>query len=357
MDNSWKLSKAMADDAFVSDEEDNCCLLLSDQNEKVFQLIDKLKIISVLNDPLKLVWETIRYEATSIAKGDLQAATIMATSVLAQPSFQEAVIDFIANHLKTPLLPATQIRNLFTEVCIQKPELPYIWALDIIATSLRDSSRPNAVSVLLFNKGFHALVVYRVANQLWHTGRDGLARYFQSLSSRMFAADIHPACNIGHSCMVASTTSIVIGETAVVGDDACILHGVTLGGTGKESGDRHPKLGRGVYMGSGSTILGNIQIGDGAVIEAGSVVTKAVPPFTRVNGVPGRIVSKYRVDADVLDKINSIDARINFNINKLRRVVNSGADNDIPSHSEETQELSSNIPTEKVCFHGQGVGT
>ena len=237
-------------------DDDECCILVGQGSEKMIALSERINVTSDFGDPVKVVWETIRYEASVIAKGDLKAATIMATSVLAQPSFQEAVIEYVANHLETPLFQATQIRNLFDELCSKNPSLVCTMALDIMATALRDSTCPNAVSALLFNKGFHSLVTYRFSNALWYSGRDGLARYFQSLNSRTFGADIHPASRIGRGCMVSSGTGIVIGETAVVGDDTVIGHRVTLGGTGKESGDRHPKIGKGVYLSSGATIIG-----------------------------------------------------------------------------------------------------
>lgn len=238
------------------------------------------------------VWELVKYEALSISESDIKSATIMANSILSYDSYQEAVIVQLANQLQTPLLQATQIRNLFNDVCEKNPTLSTIWAYDMFASVLKDDSQSNAVSVLLFNQGFHSLVTYRLANALWHSGRDGLSRYLQSLSSRIFGADIHPACKIGKRCVLAGGTGVVIGETAVLGDDCTISHGVTLGGTGKETGDRHPKLGVGVSLGVGSTILGNIILGDGVIVEPGSVVTKPVEPYTRVGGVPAKVLAR-----------------------------------------------------------------
>ena len=214
----------------------------NNDDRRVIQLIDKMKKSLVENDFSSPFWETIRYEAASISEGDLKAASLMSNFVLSQPTFEEAVIDFVANQLETPLFQATQIRNLFAEISAEQPQMYSIWALDLMASAMRDNSQANAVSVLLFNKGFHSLVTYRIANALWYGGRDGLARYFQSLSSRTFGADIHPACKIGHGCVMSCATGVVIGETAVIGNDCIISHDVTLGGTGKESGDRHPKV-------------------------------------------------------------------------------------------------------------------
>jgi serine O-acetyltransferase len=213
--------------------------------ERVLSLVGKLNETTARNDFISPLWETIKYEASVIVEGDLKAATILANSVLSQPSFEDAVIDLVANHLESPLLQATQIKNLFREICEKNETLQHIWASDILATTLRDSSQPNAISVLLFDQGFHSLVTYRFANCLWYSGRDGLSLFFQSLASRLFGSDIHPACQIGHSCVVACGTGVVIGETARIGNDCFVGHGVTLGGTGKESGDRHPKIGNG----------------------------------------------------------------------------------------------------------------
>jgi len=264
----------------------------TDGGRRVLKLINAVQECVVREDFASPIWETIRYEAASIAEGDMKAATIMANAVLSQPSLQECITDYISNALDSSSLQATQIRNIIQVVCESHPDISGAWALDIMASAMRDSSQPNAVSVLLFNQGFHSLVIYRIANALWYSGRDGLARYFQSATSRLFGADIHPACTIGPGCYLESGTSIVIGETAVIGSDCCLAHGVTLGGTGKESGDRHPKLGKGVYVGSGATILGNIAIGEGSIINAGSVVTKPVEPFTRVGGVPAKLISR-----------------------------------------------------------------
>ena len=209
---------------------------------RVLRLIDKVNDRLAVNDYAGPIWDAIRYEASAISEGDLKAATLMSNFILSQPSLDEAVMEFVANQLEQPLFQATQIRNLFAEICTKNPQMASYWALDLMASAMRDNSQPNIVSVLLFNKGFHSLVTYRIANALWHEGRDGLAIYFQSLSSRTFGSDIHPACTIGHGCSLSSGTGVVIGETAVIGNDCYISHDVTLGGNGKDKGDRHPKV-------------------------------------------------------------------------------------------------------------------
>jgi serine O-acetyltransferase len=257
----------------------------------LLNLIEKVNTKSDKQDAFAPLWEAMRFEAAAMCQEDLRATSLMTNAILSQPSFESALIDFVSNQLETPLFQATQIRNIFAEACSLNSSIPTAWAMDLLASAVRDKSQPNTVSVLLFNKGFHALATHRVAHTLWYTGRDGLASYFQSLASRIFASDIHPACNIGPGCYISTGSGVVIGETASVGRECCIKHGVTLGGTGKESGDRHPKLGNGVFVAAGASILGNIYIGDNSVVNAGSVVTKAVAPNTRVGGVPARFIS------------------------------------------------------------------
>jgi serine O-acetyltransferase len=272
----------------------------NERSRRVMQLVDAVNMSVINNDYDSPIWNLIRYEASSIAEGDMKAATIMVNSILQQPSLNDAIIDYVASQLDTPIFQATQIRNLFAELCDSNPLISSTWQLDLMASAMRDDEQPNAISVLLFNKGFHSLVTYRMANALWYSERDGLARYFQSLSSRIFGADIHPASKIGPGCVISGSTGIVIGETAVLGNDCYISHDVTLGGTGKESGDRHPKLGKAVFVGAGATILGNIKVGDGAVINAGSVVTKPVDSYVRVGGVPAKFISKISIDEETI---------------------------------------------------------
>lgn len=211
-------------------------------DDNISEEIPNISEESLGDDFSGTIWDAVCHEATLISEKDPKAATLMSNFIQSQPSFEAAVIDFVANQLETPLLQATSIRNLFADICEKNPELSSLWALDLMASAMRDSSQPNAVSVLLFNKGFHSLVTYRIANCLWLEKREGVAIYFQSLSSRTFGADIHPACKIGHSCSLSGATGVVIGETAVVGNECSILHDVTLGGNGKEKGDRHPKV-------------------------------------------------------------------------------------------------------------------
>jgi serine O-acetyltransferase len=243
-------------------------------------------------DYITPLWQSIREEARIVAQEDLQASVLISNAILAQNSFEETICNYLAMQLEGPLLLSTQIKNTFMDVIRKNNTISTTWALDLIATALRDSSYPNLVDVLLFSKGFHALAAYRVANSLWYSNREELARYFQSLISRTFGADIHPACKIGKGCYVAAGSHIVIGETASVGDDCSFKQGVTLGGTGKEHGDRHPKVKNNVYFSESCTILGNIVIDEGCIITPESVVTKPAPPYSLLSGVPAKVIKQ-----------------------------------------------------------------
>lgn len=330
-------------------------------NRRVLQLIRKMNESMVKSDYVSPIWDTIRYEATVLADADMKAATIMNNAILSQPGLNEALFDILANELDTPLLQATQIRNLFADICASNRSISLALSVDLVACAMRDHTLPNAVSVLLFHKGFHSLVTYRFANVLWNRGQEGLARYFQSLASRTYGADIHPACRIGTGCFVASGSDIVIGETATIGLDCCISHGVTLGGTGKESGNRHPKVGNGVFLGAGATVLGNIKIGDCSVVNAGSVVTKPVEPFTRVGGVPAKVISRFKLSATIQNPADVI-ARISekkyqqSDVAFLERfeVFNDGGDDD-----EKPRDgiVPDSFPAIKINYHSFGTGS
>jgi serine O-acetyltransferase len=177
---------------------------------------------------------------------------------------------------------------LFNEVITAEPALGESFRADLMAVAKRDPACRRLIEPLLYFKGFHALETYRIAHSLWEAGRKDFALYLQSLTSRFLQVDIHPAAIIGKGIMFDHATGIVIGETAKIGDNCSLLHGVTLGGTGNEKGDRHPKIGRGVMIGAGAKILGNIKVGDCARVAAGSVVLTDVASRRTVAGVPAR---------------------------------------------------------------------
>jgi serine O-acetyltransferase len=170
-----------------------------------------------------------------------------------------------------------------------------------LAARTRDPAARGYAQPFLYYKGFHALQAYRVAHWLWGHKRHGLAAHLQNRISEAFGVDVHPAARIGSGILIDHGTSVVIGETAVVEDNVSLLHEVTLGGTGKESGDRHPKVRRGALIGAGAKILGNVEIGMGAKVAACSVVLKDVPPHTTVAGIPARVVGRCTVAEPALE--------------------------------------------------------
>lgn len=236
-------------------------------------------------------WEQIKLEASVALQQEPEAGPVLYQSVLLQPGLLVAVASLIANEIETELFRAPALKSLFLEQLTMEDCASV--RLDLVASATRSPSAEiapfAALDALLHHNGFHALVCYRVGHRLWKAGRTALAYYMQSAVSRKYAADIHPSCALGKGTFLTVGGGVVIGETAVVGNDACILEGVTLGGTGKEAGDRHPKVGNGVVIQDGGTVLGNIPVGDGALITAKSIVTKPVPPLAIVSGVPARI--------------------------------------------------------------------
>lgn len=241
--------------------------------------------------PDDLVWESIKRECAEAASHEPLLAGFLYSTVLSQVDIEEALAYILASKLDNPTLPALGLRDIFYAVlqddeCIQRAILA-----DLQAVVFRDPACPGYANPLLYFKGFQSIQAYRVAHHYWEHGRKPLALYLQSRISEAFAVDIHPGAKIGKGIMFDHATSVVIGETAVVGDDFSMLHEVTLGGSGKEGGDRHPKIGRGVMIGAGAKVLGNINVGEGAKIGAGSVVLKDVAAHTTVAGVPAKIVS------------------------------------------------------------------
>lgn len=232
-------------------------------------------------------WEQTKLEALAALKKEPAAGPQLYQGILSQSSLLEAICTVIAHDIETELIPATEIKNLFLDVLL--PDDCFKIRMDLQAVATRSPSVGSAMDTILFHNGFHALVCYRLGHRLWQANRTSLAYYMQSTVSRTYSADIHPACTMGYGIYLRTGAGIVIGETAVVGNDTSILEGVTLGGTGKEAGDRHPKVGNGVIIHDGGTVLGNIHVGDGSVVEAKSIVTKPVPPLAIMSGVPARI--------------------------------------------------------------------
>lgn len=236
------------------------------------------------------VWVALQQEAKSMADGEPLLADLIAARVLKPENLREALAVLLPEKLDRPAMDAKKLHALFTDVYARHPGLGETCALDLLSTLGHDPAAKNHVTPFLFFKGFHALQSWRVAHALWQEGREALALFLQNRISMVFDVDIHPAAQIGHGMTMDHATGIVIGETAVVGNNVLMLHDVTLGTRGFERGDRHPVVGDDVIIGAGAKILGRITVGNGARVAAGSLVLEEVAPGHTVAGVPSRVV-------------------------------------------------------------------
>jgi serine O-acetyltransferase len=238
------------------------------------------------------IWDTLQQEARLAIEQDPLLAAFLYSTVLNHRSLEECVVHRICERLDHPDLQAVLLRQTFMEMLDAWPEWGSILRVDIQAFYDRDPACLRFLEPVLYFKGFHAIQTHRLAHWLYARGRRDFALYLQSRSSSVFQTDINPAARIGKGIFLDHATGLVVGETAVIGDNVSILHGVTLGGTGKEGADRHPKIGNGVLIGAGAKILGNIEIGSCSRVAAGSVVLKPVPSKSTVAGVPAKVVGE-----------------------------------------------------------------
>ena len=236
------------------------------------------------------VWDRIRGEAEALAAAEPFMASMAHSVVLHHPSLEAALSYRIAQKLSSPEMSPLLLREMADTAFAESPEMGAAGRADLSAVLERDPACERMLKPLLYFKGFLAMQAYRLAHHLWTRGRQDLALFLQMRSSELFSIDIHPGARIGKGIMIDHAHAIVIGETAVVGDDVSMLHSVTLGGTGKEGGDRHPKVGDGVLIGAGAKVLGNIRIGACSRIAAGSVVLRDVPANKTVAGIPAKII-------------------------------------------------------------------
>ncbi|WP_111642711.1 serine O-acetyltransferase [Marinimicrobium alkaliphilum] len=255
------------------------------------------------NDP---VWEEIRRHTRDQAQAEPVLASFLYTTILNHDTLEAALSFHLANKLDSPAVPAMLVREVIEQALADDPAIGAAVRADLMAVNERDSACHALTTPFLFYKGFHALQSYRIAHWLWQRNQQSLALYLQNRISVVFGVDIHPAAVIGKGIMFDHATGIVIGETAVVEDDVSMMQSVTLGGTGKESGDRHPKVRRGVLISAGAKILGNIEIGECAKVGAGSVVLKPVPARKVVAGVPATVVG----DSNCNQPSRSMDHRL-----------------------------------------------
>lgn len=252
------------------------------------------------------VWGEITAEAEDEVLKEPVLAGFYHANILGHQSLCSALAYMLSRKLHDDAVPAVTFRLVIEEVLRDAPEIAKAVCADIAAVRTRDPAIEKLSTVLLYLKGFHAIQAYRVAHYMWQKGRKSMALYIQSRVSSVLQVDIHPAAQIGHGVMFDHATGIVVGETCVIEDDVSILQSVTLGGTGKQGGDRHPKIREGVMIAAGAKIFGNIEIGTGAKIGGGSVVLDSVPAHTTVVGVPAREVGHPQVDKPALDMDQNI---------------------------------------------------
>ncbi|WP_347263169.1 serine O-acetyltransferase [Nitrobacter sp.] len=236
------------------------------------------------------IWDRVRSEAEDIVRREPELASFIFSAVLHHDRLEAAVVHRVAERLDHSALSGDLIRQTFDEALRDDPDIGNAFRADLVAVYDRDPATSRFIDPLLYFKGFQAIQTHRLAYWLYQKGRKDFAYYLQSRSSSVFQVDINPAARIGRGIFLDHATGFVVGETAVIEDDVSILHGVTLGGTGKENEDRHPKIRHGVMIGAGAKILGNIEVGHCARIAAGSVVVKPVPHNVTVAGVPARTI-------------------------------------------------------------------
>jgi serine O-acetyltransferase len=250
-------------------------------------LMPKLEVVAARTD----VWSRLRQAAEDAARAEPRLASQLNAVILSHNDLAAALSFQIARKLGDAELGSMSIREVCRDAYQSDPQIVAAAEADLQAVAERDPATRSLLQPFLYFKGFQALQGHRVAHWLWSQGRDTLAFHLQGRMSELFQIDIHPAARMGAGLFLDHGTGIVVGETAVVGDEVSMLHAVTLGGTGAERGDRHPKIGRGVLLGAGAKVLGNITVGDYAKVASGSVVLKPVPAGCTVAGVPARLVN------------------------------------------------------------------
>ncbi|MEN0000048.1 MAG: serine O-acetyltransferase [Pseudomonadota bacterium] len=247
-------------------------------------------------DKVDPIWGSVRADAHLSIEREPVLGTFLHTCVISQPSLEAAIAHRVAERLDHADVPADIIRHAFGDMISDDSSFARAVRVDLQAVFDRDPACKRYLEPLLYFKGFHAIQTHRLAHWLYQNDRRDFALYLQSRSSAVFQTDINPAAPFGVGIFLDHATGFVVGETASVGDNVSILHSVTLGGTGKEGADRHPKIGNGVLIGAGAKILGNIRVGNCSKVAAGSVVLDEVPPCKTVAGVPAKIVGEAGCD-------------------------------------------------------------
>lgn len=252
-------------------------------------------------------WSALKRQAITQVEQEPILSGHLYDLILRHRGYADALAYLIASSLSNQVFSLAGMNDLIGETITRYPEIASFSLDDLAAVTTRDPASECSLVPFLYYKGFKGLQAHRVAHALWTEGRKGVARFLQSRVADSLAIDIHPAARIGRGVFMDHGIGLVIGETSVVEDDVSILQSVTLGGTGKESGDRHPKIRRGVMIGAGAKILGNIEVGEGSKVAAGSVVLKSVPPHTTVAGVPAVTVGALHSETPAFDMKQDID--------------------------------------------------
>lgn len=246
------------------------------------------------------IWSSLRADAEKTAREEPALASFLHATVLAHDTLEHALAFHLSQKLGSEAISALSLRQTVDEAVHGDKTVGAAVRADLSAVFERDPACNSYLEPFLYFKGFQAIQSYRVAHWLWGHGRQALAFYLQSRISEVYGVDIHPAAQIGRGIMIDHATSVVVGETAVIEDEVSMLHNVTLGGTGKETGDRHPKIRRGALLGASATVLGNIEVGECSRVGAGSVVLNDVPPHCTVAGVPAKPVRGSNCDQPAL---------------------------------------------------------
>ncbi|MEP9353850.1 serine O-acetyltransferase [Xanthobacter sp. KR7-65] len=262
------------------------------------------------HDVVDPVWARLRNEAEEAAEREPLLAGFFTSAVLGQPTLEAVIGERIAARLDHADVPAPAIRAAWLDAVSRDKSIAQALRADLMAVVDRDPAATRTLEPVLYFKGFHAIQTHRLAHFLWENGQTDFALYLQSRASSVYAVDIHPQVPLGRGIFFDHATGIVVGATAVIEDDVSILQGVTLGGTGKETGNRHPKIRRGVLIGAGAKVLGNIEVGRCARVAAGSVVLKPVPRNSTVAGIPAKVVG----EAGCAEPSRSMDQMFEDNI-------------------------------------------
>ena len=244
----------------------------------------------VATDASREVWRSVREQAVTAIEHDRVMADGIRDTVLQHDNFADALAHRLARKLSDYAISIGTLEGMLCEALSADPGIEAAALADLTAVRDRDPACPDLLTPFLFFKGYHALQAYRFGHWLFKRGRQHLAFHLQSRSAETFAVDIHPAARLGQGLLIDHGTGVVVGETTVIDDDVSMLQSVTLGGTGKQCGDRHPKIQRGVLIGAGAKVLGAITVGEGAKVGAGSIVLDDVPPYSTVVGNPARLV-------------------------------------------------------------------